>query len=72
MHQGNITYDYLILTCGMQYQKPKFQEELELEKKGQFLDVPVPWNMLTINDDTEAAVCLDKIKKQTDNLKKKS
>lgn len=38
----------------------------------QFLDVEVPWNMLTINDDTEAAVCLEKIKKQTENLKKKS
>ncbi|XP_012344888.2 cilia- and flagella-associated protein 61-like [Apis florea] len=70
--QGNITYDYLILTCGMQYQKPKFQEELELEKNGQFFDIEVPWNMLTINDDTEAAVCLEKIKKLTENLKKKS
>lgn len=28
--------------------------------------------MLTINDDTEAAVCLEKIKKLTENLKKKS
>lgn len=34
MHQGNITYDYLILTCGMQYQRPQFQDELDEQKKG--------------------------------------
>ncbi|XP_043265617.1 cilia- and flagella-associated protein 61-like [Colletes gigas] len=34
MNQGNITYDYLILTCGLQYQRPRFREELEAQKSG--------------------------------------
>lgn len=34
MNQGNITYDYLILTCGLQYQRPRFQKELEAQKRG--------------------------------------
>ncbi|XP_043526432.1 cilia- and flagella-associated protein 61-like [Frieseomelitta varia] len=70
MHQGNITYDYLILTCGMQYQRPWFQDELEEQRRGEFLEHETPWNCLTINDDAEAAICLEKINKLTDNLKR--
>ncbi|CAD1479016.1 unnamed protein product, partial [Heterotrigona itama] len=69
MHQGNITYDYLILTCGLQYQRPQFQDELEEQRRGEFLEHETPWNCLAINDDAEAAVCLEKINKLTDNLK---
>ncbi|XP_053977113.1 cilia- and flagella-associated protein 61-like [Hylaeus volcanicus] len=34
MNQGNITYDYLVLSCGLQYQMPQFREEFEAQKKG--------------------------------------
>ncbi|CAL7938183.1 unnamed protein product [Xylocopa violacea] len=68
MYQGNIEYDYLILTCGLQYQRPRFQEELEAQKKGEYSERETPWNCITINDDTEAAMCLEKIESLTDNL----
>lgn len=34
MKQGNIVYDYLVLTCGLQYQRPRFEEELEEQRRG--------------------------------------
>ncbi|XP_076759809.1 cilia- and flagella-associated protein 61 [Xylocopa sonorina] len=70
MHQGNVEYDYLILTCGLQYQRPRFQKELEAQKKGEYLEHETPWNCITINDDTEAATCLEKIQVLTQNLER--
>ncbi|CAK9824741.1 Cilia- and flagella-associated protein 61 [Anthophora retusa] len=68
MNQGNITYDYLILTCGLQYQRPQFQEELDAQKDGEFIDYETPWNCMKINDDSEAATCLEKIQTLTNNF----
>ncbi|KOC59239.1 Uncharacterized protein C20orf26 [Habropoda laboriosa] len=68
MNQGNIAYDYLILTCGLQYQRPQFQEELDAEKEGHFLDYETPWNCLTINDDSEATTCLEKLQILTNDF----
>lgn len=33
---------------------------------------PIPWNCLTINDDTEASICLRKIRLLTKDLKERS
>lgn len=32
----------------------------------------IPWNCLTINDDTEASICLRKIRLLTNNLTERS
>ncbi|XP_076629845.1 cilia- and flagella-associated protein 61 [Colletes latitarsis] len=68
MNQGNITYDYLILTCGLQYQRPRFREELEAHKSGEFPKHETPWNCLTINDDMQAVACLEKIQLSMSNF----
>lgn len=31
---GSLSYDYLVITCGLQYQRPKFNEELKAERRG--------------------------------------
>nr|XP_031847355.1 cilia- and flagella-associated protein 61 [Nomia melanderi] len=72
MHQGDVTYDYLVITCGLQYQKPKLREELAAQKRGELLEVEQPWNCLTVNDDSQAATCLDKIRLLTSNLEQRS
>ncbi|EFN82493.1 Uncharacterized protein C20orf26-like protein [Harpegnathos saltator] len=72
MNQGNLAYDYLVLTCGLQYQRPTLQGETKARKRGEEVTVgsttELPWNCLTINDDTEASVCLRKIRWLTEDL----
>lgn len=34
--------------------------------------IKLPWNCLTINDDTEASICLKKIQWLTEDLKEES
>ncbi|XP_025154418.1 cilia- and flagella-associated protein 61 [Harpegnathos saltator] len=34
MNQGNLAYDYLVLTCGLQYQRPTLQGETKARKRG--------------------------------------
>ncbi|XP_076395466.1 cilia- and flagella-associated protein 61 [Megachile rotundata] len=68
VNEGNISYDYLILTCGLQYYKPRFQEELQAQKRGELVELKTPWNCLTINDDTQAIECLEKIQSLTNNF----
>lgn len=72
MNQGNLAYDYLILTCGLQYRKPKLQERTRTQVHKHKDNQKSPWNCLTINDNTEASVCLRKIRCLTKNLKEES
>ncbi|XP_076650286.1 LOW QUALITY PROTEIN: cilia- and flagella-associated protein 61, partial [Halictus rubicundus] len=86
MNRGNITYDYLVVTCGLQYQKPQFQEELDMIKRGtmyftnflapladrEWKEQETPWNCLAINDDTQAVTCLEKIRLLTKNFEDES
>lgn len=34
MSQGNVSYDYLILTTGLQYYRPQFQQEVQAQQRG--------------------------------------
>ncbi|KZC15008.1 Uncharacterized protein C20orf26 like protein, partial [Dufourea novaeangliae] len=68
MRQGNVAYDYLIVTCGLQYQMPQFEAELDAQRTGEFVDRGPPWNCLVLNDDTQAAMCLNKIQLLTNNF----
>ncbi|XP_051157335.1 cilia- and flagella-associated protein 61 isoform X2 [Leptopilina boulardi] len=61
---GNLKYDYLILTCGVQFDKLKFWKKIEEEKEAE-----TPINSLTINDEIEATVCVEILQKSTDNFK---
>ncbi|XP_014600081.1 PREDICTED: cilia- and flagella-associated protein 61-like [Polistes canadensis] len=55
MDQGNLSYDFLILTCGLQYQKTLFRDKkMETQKEGDITKSEIIWNCLTINDDVEA------------------
>ncbi|XP_072759857.1 cilia- and flagella-associated protein 61 [Anoplolepis gracilipes] len=71
MNQGNITYDYLVLTCGLQYQRPIILQ-METRKREMNAEELIPWNCLTINDDTEASICLKKIRLLTKDLTERS
>ncbi|KAG5313447.1 CFA61 protein, partial [Acromyrmex insinuator] len=72
MNQGNIAYDYLILTCGLQYQNSTLWEEIKMEKqeKNEVQD-QMPWNCLTVNNDKEASTCFGKIRKLTRDFKER-
>ncbi|XP_024941680.1 cilia- and flagella-associated protein 61 isoform X3 [Cephus cinctus] len=61
-NMGTLSYDYLILTGGLQYQKPKFSEEIDAEKRGELKDFEIPSNCLMINDDKEASICFERFK----------
>nr|XP_046473133.1 cilia- and flagella-associated protein 61-like isoform X1 [Neodiprion pinetum] len=56
---GALSYDYLVLACGLQYHRPKFLKELRAEKKGNFNNYPTPENCLTINTERDAANSLN-------------
>ncbi|KAI4501347.1 hypothetical protein M0802_003720 [Mischocyttarus mexicanus] len=72
MDQGNLSYDFLILTCGLQYQKTLFRDKkVDTRKKGEMIKSEIIWNCLTVNDDIEAFVSLKKIKSLTNNFKDK-
>ncbi|XP_034179175.2 cilia- and flagella-associated protein 61 isoform X2 [Osmia lignaria lignaria] len=68
MSQGNVSYDYLVLTSGLQYYRPQFQQEVQAQQRGELVEYETPWNCLTINDDTEASNCLEKIQLITNNF----
>ncbi|XP_070155568.1 cilia- and flagella-associated protein 61 [Polyergus mexicanus] len=68
MNQGNVAYDYLVLTCGLQYQRSMLQGETEIRKQEMNTEELRPWNCLTINNDTEASICLRKIRLLTKDL----
>ncbi|XP_014471472.1 PREDICTED: cilia- and flagella-associated protein 61-like isoform X2 [Dinoponera quadriceps] len=73
-NQGNLAYDYLVLTCGLQYQRPTLREDTKARERGEEVTAEslteLPWNCLTINDDTEAFICLRKIRWLTEDFKK--
>ncbi|XP_015177205.1 PREDICTED: cilia- and flagella-associated protein 61-like [Polistes dominula] len=72
MDQGNLSYDFLILTCGLQYQKTLFRDKkMETQKMENITKSEIIWNCLTINDDVEAYVSLKKIKSLTNNFQDK-
>ncbi|XP_023289412.1 cilia- and flagella-associated protein 61 [Orussus abietinus] len=57
--EGKLSYDYLILTCGLQYQPPKYPLEINGKgQRGEMSKYAGPVNCLTINDDQEASECL--------------
>ncbi|KAG5344972.1 CFA61 protein, partial [Acromyrmex heyeri] len=72
MNQGNIAYDYLVLTCGLQYQNSTLREEIKMKKqeKNEVQD-QMPWNCLTVNNDKEASTCFGKIRKLTRDFKER-
>ncbi|KAK2584226.1 hypothetical protein KPH14_006641 [Odynerus spinipes] len=68
---NNLSYDFLILTCGLQYQKTLFdEEETGIMKRGDVKSENI-WNCLTINDDTEAFISLEKVRLITNDFKEK-
>ncbi|XP_011864945.1 PREDICTED: cilia- and flagella-associated protein 61-like [Vollenhovia emeryi] len=67
MNQGNFTYDYLALTCGLQYQNSTLRDKIKQEENKE----QIPWNCLTINDDTEASACFRKIRWLTGDFKER-
>ncbi|RLU19878.1 hypothetical protein DMN91_008437, partial [Ooceraea biroi] len=69
LSQGNLAYDFLILTCGLQYQKSILRDEKGAQKRGMTAESQIPWNCLTVNDDTEAFICLRRIQWLTGDLK---
>ncbi|XP_047351705.1 cilia- and flagella-associated protein 61-like isoform X3 [Vespa velutina] len=72
MDQGNLSYDFLILTCGLQYQKTLFvNKKMQEDKEADIIKSDIIWNCLTINDDIEAFVSLKKIQSVTNNFKEK-
>ncbi|XP_048505181.1 cilia- and flagella-associated protein 61-like [Athalia rosae] len=60
---GRISYDYLVLTCGVQYQRPQFIDELRAGRRGEHKDYPNPENCLTVNSERDMANCLEYCKR---------
>ncbi|XP_033221292.1 cilia- and flagella-associated protein 61-like isoform X2 [Belonocnema kinseyi] len=65
---GHLTYDYLILTCGLQFQKPRLPKQKKNWNGENPTESETPINCLSINDDTDAAVCVKSLKNWTENL----
>ncbi|XP_077266674.1 cilia- and flagella-associated protein 61-like isoform X2 [Temnothorax americanus] len=73
MNQGNFAYDYLVLTCGLQYRNSTLREKMKMQKQeGNKIQDQIPWNCLTVNNDTEASVCFRKIRRLTGDFKQRS
>ncbi|XP_043668706.1 cilia- and flagella-associated protein 61-like [Vespula pensylvanica] len=72
MDQGNLSYDFLILTSGLQYQTTLFRDKkIDEDKKADIKSNQIIWNSLTINDDTDAFFSLKKIQSETNDFKEK-
>ncbi|XP_043269314.1 cilia- and flagella-associated protein 61 [Venturia canescens] len=63
---GTLNYDYLVLTCGLQYQVPNFQENRENDENS--VQETAPLNCFCINDDVEGATCLERLKELTNDF----